>query len=389
MHPPLTDHNAFTLEELQEAVARLRKKKAPGPDQAVNELFLLLDDHNSNSFLEFYNKIWEAGEVPNSWKEAIVVSIYKGKGLDTDPSNYRPISLLNSIYKLFAAMLQSRLARQHDKHIRATQYGFRAGRGTSHPLFILRRVVGNDGNAILHFLFLDWKQAFDSIDHNSMVLALKRFGLSERALKIIQSIYTDPTFCTVGINRDKAEGKVGSGIRQGCPLSPYLFVMVLTVIMEDVDWGLLGTGVPTNTWSVGKPVYDLEYADDTLLLGLTTTQIQSFLSELETQTSLYGMRLNQTKTEILHDARKPLPQVKFLDGTLVPTTTQTKYLGTMVSWDKSFDVAFRNLRTKNLGWSGTATSHIEKNSRFSSRFLSPHLSMGLTPSPCRTNISSE
>ena len=194
----------------------------------------------------------------------------------------------------------------------------------------------------LYFLFLDWKQAFDSIDHNSMMVALKRFGISDKAHKIISSIYTDPSFQTQGIEGDPAYGKVGSGIRQGCPLSPYLFVMVLTVILEDMDWSLLAIGIPTNTWSVGKPVYDLEYADDTLLLGKTTTQLQSYLTELEEQASLYGMRLNQDKTEILMDPRKQPPKLKFSDGTSVQTTTQVKYLGSMISWDKPFEVAFRH-----------------------------------------------
>ena len=117
------DHNPFKIEELQAALQKLKKQKAPGPDEVLNELFLLLDDHNALTLLKFYNKIWAYGDVPNSWKEAIVVSIYKGKGKDVDPANYRPISLLNSIYKLFAAMLQARLAKQHETHLRGTQYG--------------------------------------------------------------------------------------------------------------------------------------------------------------------------------------------------------------------------------------------------------------------------
>ena len=132
-------------------------------------------------------------------------------------------------------------------------------------------------------------------------------------------------------------------MRQGCPLSPYLFFMVLTtVIFEDMDWGLLGKSVATNTWSVGKPVYDLECADDTLLMGMTTSQIQAFLTELEQQSRLYGMQLNQTKTELLTDPRKPHPTIRFLDGTPVPTTTQIKYVGSMISWTKPFDVAFKH-----------------------------------------------
>ena len=247
LRPSVSDHNSFSLEELQSAIQKLKRNKAPGPDQVTNELFLLLDDDSTQVLLEFYNKIWEAGVVPNDWKEAIVVSIYKNKGTDTDPGSYRPISLLNAIYKVFAAMLQTRLSGQHDSHTRGTRYGFRSGRGTAHPLFILRRAMEwSEMTATpLYFLFLDWKQAFDSIDHNSMMVALKRFGISDRAHKIISSIYTDPIFQTQGLEGDPAYGKVGSGIRQGCPLSPYLFVMVLTVILEDMDLSLLAKGIPT------------------------------------------------------------------------------------------------------------------------------------------------
>ena len=194
----------------------------------------------------------------------------------------------------------------------------------------------------LHALFLDWKQAFDSIDHNAMMTALKRFGISERAFKIISSLYQDPAFYTCSYTGEKAMGGVGSGIRQGCPLSPYLFIMVLTVVLADVDQQLLSNGTPTNTWSVGKPVFDLEYADDTLLLALTTTQLQHMLHALEEQADLYGMSLNQTKTELLIDPRKAASTVRFRNGTAVQTTTLAKYLGSMIAWEKPFEAAFKH-----------------------------------------------
>ena len=146
LYPQNQDHAPFTLEELQASLAKLKNNKAPGPDQTPNELFKLLDAESEVKLLELYNEIWEAGEAPEEWKEAVIVTIYKGKGKDTDPANYRPISLLNAVYKVFAAMLQARLSKTHEGHIRATQYGFRAQRGAVHPLFILRRdgMVRND-----------------------------------------------------------------------------------------------------------------------------------------------------------------------------------------------------------------------------------------------------
>ena len=127
LYPTLGDEPLFTLAELSDAMAQLKKRKASGPDGIPNELWLLLDDHNANLLLDLYNHSWEHGTIPQEWAEAIVVSIYKGKGDDTDPSNYRPIALLNTVYKIYATMLQRRLAGKIESRLRPTQYGFRAG----------------------------------------------------------------------------------------------------------------------------------------------------------------------------------------------------------------------------------------------------------------------
>ena len=91
-------------------------------------------------------------------------------------------------------------------------------------------VVGNDSNPFV-FPVSRLKPYFDSMDHNSMMTALARFGLSSRALAIIRLLYQDPSCYTSSTKGDQAHGEVGSGIRQGCPLSPYVFIMVLTIIL--------------------------------------------------------------------------------------------------------------------------------------------------------------
>ena len=77
----------------------------------------------------------------------------------TDPASYRPISFRNTIYKLFASMLQTRLAREYDDHLRDTQFGFMAKKGTKHPLFLLRRAMewSEATGQTKHHIFLDLK----------------------------------------------------------------------------------------------------------------------------------------------------------------------------------------------------------------------------------------
>ena len=241
LRPQARDTEQFTIEELQWALKKLKPRKASGPDSLPAELYALFDHSSEQLLLDHYNGVLATGSCPPSWKEALVVSIYKGKGMDTYPASYRPISLLNNIYKIFAAMLQRRISRDAEQHIRSTQYGFRPGKGTRHPLFILRRAMewSTMRNTNLHLFFLDRKQAFDSIDHSAMVIAVRRFGLPENMLQVISSLYDFPSFTVRGMHGMEAQGEVQSGIRQGCPLSPYLFIIVLSVIFHDVDKAML------------------------------------------------------------------------------------------------------------------------------------------------------
>ena len=241
LFPTESDEPLFTLDELRSAIRRIKPNKAPGPDELPADLFTILDPDSEQLLLKVYNSAWTSETTPQEWSEATVVSIFKGKGSDSLPENYRPISLLNAIYKLYAAMLQARLLESCEHKLRPTQFGFRPHRSTLHPLFTVRRAMewSTMTNTPLHLLFLDWKQAFDSLDHTAMLEALARLGLSSKMLAAVRSIYRDPKFFTKGFQGQIATGTVGSGIRQGCPLSPYLFILVLTVIFHDTDELLL------------------------------------------------------------------------------------------------------------------------------------------------------
>ena len=118
-------------------------------------------------------------------------SIHKNKGSDSDPTAHRPIALLNTMYKVYAALIQKRLASIHDHNIRDAQFGFLSHKSTNEPIFIIRRYQDYSAKTghPAHFLFLDWKQAFDKIDHRSLLIALKRFGVHRQYLDIITDIY--------------------------------------------------------------------------------------------------------------------------------------------------------------------------------------------------------
>ena len=116
--------------------------------------------------LDIFNHCWTYGEIPNAWHKANVVSIFK-KGNAELLSNYRPISLLQVSYKIFAAIILQRLKDGGaEQRIWPTQFGFRSGFGTNDALFMIRRLMENakaskDGRLII--LALDWAKASDSV----------------------------------------------------------------------------------------------------------------------------------------------------------------------------------------------------------------------------------
>ena len=108
----------------------MKNHKAAGPDEIPMECFKLLDDNNAMVLTNIINQWWESGNFPEEMLKALVASLYK-KGDPKKQQNYRPISLLNSIYKIYASALQRRLAEALDPDLQRTQYGFRNSRSTS------------------------------------------------------------------------------------------------------------------------------------------------------------------------------------------------------------------------------------------------------------------
>ena len=125
--------------------------------------------------------------------EANVASLFK-KGDTQNLANYRPISLLNYSYKIYASVIQQRLAAKIDKFIHPTHYGFRAKRITSQSLYIARRIqdiAEQSGDQIL-LVLLDWEKAFDKIDQDRLIEALTRLNIPPKAIGNIKALYTNP-----------------------------------------------------------------------------------------------------------------------------------------------------------------------------------------------------
>ena len=138
------------------------------------------------------------------------------------------------------------------------------------------------------------KKTFDRVHPDALLLALRRIGTPQHYIDAIAAIYSQPKFSVIDRNSSHSKPSefldLKSGIRQGCPLSPFLFVIFMTVLFEDIDQQYFALN-PSRKRSV-VDIWDLEYADDTVLIALTHTQLRTLLQLVETEAAFYNMKLN-------------------------------------------------------------------------------------------------
>ena len=186
----------FTLEEVDKARSKIDNGKTPGTDGIPGELIKWLNTKEAiEIILGIVNDMWEIESIPSESEIARVVTIYKKSNPDL-PENYRPIAILQTIYKIYARLVQNRLAEAIDDRIWKTQFGFRKNKSTSQPISMLRRIqdyMESSGERIT-LLFLDWEKAFDEIDHEELIKAIGRFNLPDKIIRIVKSFYEDPQF---------------------------------------------------------------------------------------------------------------------------------------------------------------------------------------------------
>ena len=264
------DIGTITVEEIWNTIKKYKRRKSPGPDEIPMEIFQEMNNECLQEIANLLNIWWTEEDIPIETLKARVVLIYK-KGDTGKYENYRPISLLNSIYKIYAGIIQKRLAKTLDKHLSKTQFGFRKDKSTGDAIQLVRRAAehGQGTHNILHMVLLDWEKAFDKVDRDKMFEAMERMSVHKKIINVTKSLYKDTQF-KVEIEGDSSDWmRQETGIRQGCPLSPYLFIIVMTTMFEDIKENIAGD----LAWHriPGAEFDEVMYADDTICICLLYT----------------------------------------------------------------------------------------------------------------------
>lgn len=324
-HPHLTPLRPASKEEIIENIACLKNKKAPGPDNITNTIIKNLPDIALNALTNIFNRCLEEGHFPSNWKVASVIMLPKPGKNPLIPENYRPISLLNGIGKVFERIFITRLREETDKLgiLPDFQHGFRRGHSAVHQLSrvtgFVRQALDTKRSTV--GIFLDIEKAFDKVWHDHLITKLIRFNFSTNTVRLARSFLTNRSFSVRVENEHSSERSIRAGLPQGSVLSPLLF----NIFTADVP-------IPPDHNTIIA-----QYADDTALLTKSFKPAHKLISHniqhhIDTLTEYYhtnNIKINANKTQaILFTKKRRLltPKIK-INNTKIIFSKTNKYLG--------------------------------------------------------------
>ena len=284
----------ITKEEVQRSISAMKNRKAPGADAISAEVLKAGGDEMTKFLLMLFNKVWREENPPLEWSKMIVTPVRK-KGNKTDSSNYRAISLLSIPGKVFSHILLQRIKQKSEEFTKENQYGFRPNRGTVDAIFIVRQIIekAKERKVNLHFNFIDFKSAFDTIWRKALWKMLAHISINKKIIKILETLY-ETSRCAVTIDGKLTEWfSVLVGVRQGCLLSPTLFNIFLEFVINEIE-------SISNNFDMKDEEFSLsiKYADDSTLLALDFEKLQVATLELQQACLKWGMKINFDKCKV-------------------------------------------------------------------------------------------
>ena len=288
--------------------------------------------------------VWSERGAPKDWQASHLTAVFK-KGDRRLCANYRGISLLAIIGKIFSLIILRRICALLDAKCSETQTGFRKGRGTIDNISNLRQILERRAKWSQETLvsFLDYSAAFDSVDRESLWLLLKVAGVPERLTELIRHMYED-SVCMVKVSGQLSQPfEVSTGVRQGDVLSPLLF-------LQAVDWVMVKAAQDTDgvTAGMGIRVSHLEYADDVAALAESLGALQDQINRIQSRSGSLGLKLNPSKCEWI--ASHSVTGELLLNGVAMKRVPQFCYLGSVITpdGDASAEIANRIGKAKGV-----------------------------------------
>jgi hypothetical protein len=351
--------------ELERAIDRLVCGKAPGPDGIPPEILKYGKVALLNHLYELLCLCWEQGYVPQDLRDARIVTLYKRKGDRSDCNNYRGISLLNVIGKVFARVALERLQTLASRVYPESQHGFRSGRSTTDMIFSLRQLQEKcrEQRTPLYVAFIDLTKAFDMVSRSGLFKLLQKIGCPPHLLAIIKAFHLN-THSTISFNGATSRSfPVQSGVKQGCVLAPTLFgiffSMLLQYAFKDCRQGVfIHSRTDGSLFNIARLraknkvrkvlIREMLFADDAALVSHSEDGLQQLVTRLSNACQEFGLAISLDKTKVMAHNVDNAPAIS-INGHNLENVDEFTYLGSTVSSTLSLEAEVNKRIGKAVG----------------------------------------
>ena len=333
-------------QELDVATKILRNGKSPGIDTILNEMIIPLVDKYPKLILKLFNGILSNTWICKDWLISLITAIHK-KGPKENPANYRGISLMSCLGKLFLTIINNRLAAfAVERNILSTnQLGFVPSNRTSDPHIILNNLVQkycHKKKGKMYGCFVDFSKAFDSVPREILLDKLRKCGINGKVFEVIRKIYTEDQASVKFGNKASEPFKTNRGVRQGCVLSPLLFNIFLADIQEVFD--KCGDSPQLNNMEISCMIW----ADDILILSETPEGLQAKINNLKVYCKKNKLQVNIDKTKVMTFTKsgRLLKNDFYFGSRKLLNIREYKYLGFIVTPSGEIRTGLEDLRIR-------------------------------------------
>jgi len=358
---------AFTKAEVVSAVKSMGRFKAPGPDGYQPVFYQQCWETVGPSVTRFVLEFFETGVLPASTNDALLVLIAKVAKPERI-QQFRPVSLCNVLFKIITKMMVTRLKNVISKLIGPAQASFIPGRLSIDNIVLvqeavhsMRRKKGRKGWMLLK---LDLEKAYDRVRWDFLQETLEAAGLSEGWTSRIMAGVTDPSMSVLW-NGERTDSFVPArGLRQGDPLSPYLFVLCLERLCH-----LIEASVGKREWKPiavscgGSKLSHVCFADDLILFAeASVAQIRIIRRVLERFCEASGQKVSLEKSKIFfsHNVSREMEQLISEESGIGCTKELGKYLGMPILQKRmnkeTFGEVLERVSARLAGWKGRSLS---------------------------------
>ena len=340
------------MEEIRRGIHRLRCGKAAGSSGIYPEMIkaggIIVEDRLHSLF----KKVWLTEVIPEDWQCGVVIPLHK-KGDRMNLDNYRGITLMDVVGKVFSGIIKDRLEEFYNGRIAEEQAGFRKGRGCMDQGYILAQMVSKRlaVQKKTFLCFVDLKKAYDSIWRVGLRERLKSDGTPKKLVSLVDSWYRTVR-ARVKVNDVDSkwfESKIG--LRQGDTLSPLLFNVFINGIVQKVaesEGGVL----------VGEILLQiLLFADDMVLIAEDEAGLNSLMSKVKEYCDAWHLEVNVKKTKVMVVSKDGSEKAKVMYGEdELECVDEFSYLGITFSSDGKWEKEV----AKRVQLSRAALSNISK-----------------------------